>query len=89
MTIIDPGIVEDEVNSLVEIGELAGRGYPRWEILGQYTGAMVGDPAISVIVDAYKKGIRGFDVEKAYALGKVSTGSADTIRDGWQAVASD
>ena len=33
------------------------RGYPRWEILGQYTGAMVGEPAISVIVDAYKKGL--------------------------------
>ena len=32
-----------------------------------YSGCMVGNPAISVIADAYRKGIRNYDVKKAYA----------------------
>ena len=33
---------------------------------------MIGNPAVSVIADAYNKGIRGYDVEKAYELCKNS-----------------
>jgi predicted alpha-1,2-mannosidase len=45
---------------------------------------MIGEPALPVILDAYKKGFRNFDVENAYTLGKVTTGSADCIRDSWE-----
>jgi predicted alpha-1,2-mannosidase len=52
----------------VELAELSDKGYlERWEIMNAYSGCMDGDPAISVILDAYTKGIRKFDVEKAYA----------------------
>ena len=36
---------------------------PVWELAGNYTGTMIGNHSISVIVDAYSKGIRGFDVD--------------------------
>jgi predicted alpha-1,2-mannosidase len=66
-TIINPELVNDEINSLIRIAELSGREYyPRWEILNAYSGCMVGNPAVSVIVDAYVKGIRDYDVQKAY-----------------------
>jgi predicted alpha-1,2-mannosidase len=35
--------------------------------MNAYSGCMDGDPATAVILDAYVKGIRRFDVEKAYA----------------------
>ena len=68
MTILNPTLIQDEINSLVELAELSGKGYlERWEIMNAYSGCMDGDPATSVIIDAYNKGIRGFDIEKAYA----------------------
>lgn len=66
-TIINPEIVNDLVNSLVEIADQSGNEYlERWELLNAYSGCMVGNPAISVLCDAYRKGIRDYDVEKAY-----------------------
>ncbi len=38
---------------------------PVWELAGNYTGTMIGYHSIPVIVDAYVKGIKDFDVEKA------------------------
>jgi predicted alpha-1,2-mannosidase len=68
MTILAPDLISDEVNSLLELAELSGRGYlERWEIMNAYSGCMDGDPAIAVILDAYRKGIRSFDLQKAYA----------------------
>lgn len=64
--LIHPQMVNDEINSLIQIAELSGRQYyPRWEFLGAYSGCMLGNPAISVITDAYLKGIRQYDVRKA------------------------
>jgi len=68
MTLLSPSVVNDEINSLIELAELSGKGYlERWEIMNAYSGCMDGDPAISIIVDAYNKGIRGFDVDRAFA----------------------
>jgi predicted alpha-1,2-mannosidase len=68
MTIIDPAMISDEINSLVDLAGESGKGYlERWEIMNAYSGCMDGDPAISVIADAYRKGIRTFNIEKAYA----------------------
>jgi len=66
-TLINPDMVNDEVNSLLRLAELSGKKYlPRWEILNTYSGSMLGNPAVSVIVDAYEKGIRNYDVEQAF-----------------------
>jgi predicted alpha-1,2-mannosidase len=72
-TLINPSVVNDMINSLVELADQNGTRYlERWEFLNAYSGCMLGNPAVSVIVDAYAKGIRKFDVEKAYEYSKNS-----------------
>lgn len=79
-TLINPMLVNDEVNSLIQMAELSKKGYyPRWEFLNAYSGCMIGNPAVSVIVDAYEKGIRNYDVDKAFQYCK---NSVDTFGNG-------
>ena len=55
------------INSLISIAEQSEKKYyPRWELLNAYSGCMIGNPAVSVLADAYLKGIRGYDADKAY-----------------------
>jgi predicted alpha-1,2-mannosidase len=70
-TIINPALVSDQLNSLITLADQSGREYyERWELVNAYTGCMIGNPALSVLADAYVKGIRTFDVEKAYQYAK-------------------
>ena len=65
-TLINPSMVNDQLNSLITLAEESGNEYfERWEFLNAYSGCMIGNPALSVLADAYVKGIRGFDVNKA------------------------
>lgn len=74
LTIIAPNIVNDEINSLIQLADLSGQGYlERWEFLNAYSGCMVGNPAIPIIADAYQKGIRGYPIDRAYALSLATT----------------
>jgi predicted alpha-1,2-mannosidase len=84
LTIIDPHTVGQLVNSLIDKARLGGRGLPKWEIAGCYSGCMLGDPAIPVILDAYRKGIRNFDVEAAYAYSRQTSLGPNTTRNGWE-----
>ena len=68
LTLICPEAVNDMINSLIDIAEYENVSFPRWELLGHETGCMLGDPGIVVAVDAYRKGIRRFDVQKAYEI---------------------
>lgn len=66
-TIINPALVSDLLNSLITMADQSGREYfERWEIVNAYSGCMLGNPALSVLADAYAKGIRSYDAEKAY-----------------------
>lgn len=66
-TIINPRVVNDLLNSLIELADQSGKQYyERWEFLNAYSGCMLGNPAISVLCDAYSKGIRDYDTNKAY-----------------------
>jgi predicted alpha-1,2-mannosidase len=67
LTILDPKREGDMVQSLVEDGTQGGflPIYPAWN---SYTSEMIGDHADAIIVDAYAKGIRNFDVQQAYRL---------------------
>lgn len=70
-TIINPSMVSDVINSLIDLADETGNEYfERWELLNAYTGCMIGNPALPVIADAYVKGIRTFDADRAlrYAL---------------------
>jgi len=73
-TLINPAVVSDMINSLVTMADESGRGYfERWELLNAYSGCMIGNPALPVIADAYAKGIRTFDADKALAYAKNSS----------------
>ena len=73
-TIIQPSVVSDMLNSLITMATQSGRRYfERWELLNAYSGCMLGNPAISVLADAYAKGIRGYDVQLAYTYAKNSS----------------
>lgn len=72
LTIIRPDIVYDQIRTFLDYAEKRNCAFPRWELLGHDTECMKGDPAITIMADAYVKGIRGFDAEKAFAIAKAS-----------------
>lgn len=45
---------------------------PMWDLAGNYTDCMIGYHAVPVVADAYLKGIRDYDVEKAFEAMKHS-----------------
>jgi predicted alpha-1,2-mannosidase len=55
----------DMVNSMLAIFDQQGR-LPIWHLDGNETGTMVGISSIPVIAEAYLKGIKGFDAERAF-----------------------
>lgn len=65
MTILEPKRSLDMVKSLVLKAEQGGWMpiFPAWS---QYTAAMIGDHVSTTIADAYMKGIKDFDIQKAY-----------------------
>lgn len=73
LSIIRPDMVNDTVNSLLKIALNKNSSFPRWELMGINAGCMVGDPGLIMVSDAYIKGIRNYDCEKAYEIGKAST----------------
>jgi predicted alpha-1,2-mannosidase len=65
LTLIAPDRVSDMVNSMLAYYETK-KTLPVWTLYGNETNTMTGYHSIPVIVEAYKKGIRGFDAEKAF-----------------------
>ena len=63
-TIINPALVNDMVFSLLDMYDNDGV-LPKWPLGSSDTGCMIGYHAIPVIADAWLRGIRGFDGEKA------------------------
>jgi len=63
-TLIDPDRVDDLVNSMLSYYDEHGL-LPVWSLVGNETNTMTGHHAVPVIADAYRKGYRGFDAEKA------------------------
>ncbi|ADV42092.1 GH92 family glycosyl hydrolase [Bacteroides helcogenes] len=64
MTLIDTTLVNNMINSYLDIYDASGE-LPIWPLSAGETGTMIGYHSASVIADAYLKGIRGFDAEKA------------------------
>lgn len=71
LTLVYPDKQADMVNSMVEMYREWGW-LPKWELYGRETFTMEGDPAIPVIVDTWRKGLRDFDIDKAYEAMKKS-----------------
>ncbi|MFY0626739.1 MAG: GH92 family glycosyl hydrolase [Reichenbachiella sp.] len=64
-TIVSPAINQKMISSLLSKYDEGGV-LPKWELAANYTGTMIGYHAVPVIVDAFMKGQRNFDIEKAY-----------------------
>lgn len=87
MTLLDTTLVSDMVRSFLNIYDASGE-LPLWPLSAGETGTMIGYHTASIITDAYMKGIRGFDAEKALEAMKVSAeknkkGADYYIRDGY------
>ncbi len=64
-TILSPSRMNDWIKTMIEMYRISGR-LPRWEIQGHLSGNMIGNHALPMILDAYQKGIRDYDVQLAY-----------------------
>lgn len=74
-TIIDPKRTSDFVNTMLAIYDQTGQ-LPIWHLRGYDTGTMVGISSLQVIAEAYMKGVKGFDADKAFeAIKTVATGN--------------
>ncbi|WP_299678165.1 GH92 family glycosyl hydrolase [uncultured Dokdonia sp.] len=64
-TIIEENRTNDFINTfLAKYNE--GGILPIWDLSANYTGCMIGYHGVPVIADAYMKGIRGYDTDKAF-----------------------
>ncbi|MDB5119652.1 MAG: alpha 2-mannosidase [Sphingobacteriales bacterium] len=70
-TILDPAKDADIVASMVQHFDAVGT-LPVWTLWGKENFCMIGNHSVPVIVDAYLKGLKGFDAEKAYAAVKTT-----------------
>ena len=64
MTLLEPDLVKGMVFSMMDMYDLNGQ-LPLWPLWGDEVDCMIGYHAVSVIADAWLRGIRGFDGEKA------------------------
>jgi len=63
--LIEPKRMTDMVNTMLAIYDQQGK-LPIWHLDGYETTTMVGISSMQVIAEAYLKGIKGFDVNRAY-----------------------
>lgn len=71
LTLVYPERQTDMLRSMVCMAEEWGW-LPKWELYGRETFTMEGDPSIPVIIDSWRKGLRDFDIDAAYAAMKRS-----------------
>jgi len=77
LTIIDKKRTNDFINTFIKQYEQNGR-LPIWELSSNETNCMIAYHVVSVIWDAYNKGIRNYDVELAYkAMTSIATHYTD------------
>ncbi|PWL39493.1 alpha-mannosidase [Flagellimonas aquimarina] len=65
LNILQPEKANDIVRSMLAYYDEQGR-LPVWTLYGNETNTMTGNHGVSVVVDTYLKGIRDYDVDKAY-----------------------
>lgn len=76
-TITQKKRVSEMIHSMLKHYDAYGL-LPVWELVGNETNCMIGNNSIPVIVEAYLKGIKDFDIEKAYEAMKKTQMSGRT-----------
>lgn len=64
LTLVFPERQSEIIKTMLDMYDENGY-LPKWELAGNETYMMVGDPAVPVIADSYIKGIHDFDINKA------------------------
>ena len=82
-TLIVPERVDGFVNSLIEQGEVQGF-LPIWALWGKENYCMIGNHAVPVIAEAYRKGFRGFDAERAFSIIKKTQTEPHPQKSHWE-----
>ncbi len=76
--LLQPARNADMINSmLAHYDQSADHLLPVWSLSSNETWCMIGYHAVPVIVDAYMKGIKGFDAQRAYEAIKTTAMNAD------------
>ena len=78
-TILQPARVDDLVNSMLDHADEQGY-LPIWPLWCKESHCMIANHAVPVVVDAYLKGFRGFDAERAWRAVKTSLVAPDARR---------
>ena len=71
LTLLQPKVTADIINSMLAYYSV-NKTLPVWTLYGNETNTMTGYHSVAVIAEAYLKGVRGFDAEKAYEAMKTT-----------------
>lgn len=82
-TLVVPERVDGFVNSLIEQGEDQGF-LPIWALWGKENFCMIGNHAVSVIAEAYRKGFKGFDANRAFNIIKQTQTVSHPLKSDWE-----
>ncbi len=82
-TIMVPERVDGFINSLIENGEAQGF-VPIWALWGKDNYCMVANHGVPIIAEAYRKGFRGFDAERAFNIIKRTQTESHKLKSDWE-----
>ena len=82
-TIVMPDRVDGMVSSLVEQAEVQGF-LPIWGLWGKENYCMVANHAVSIVAEAYHKGFRGFNAERAFNAIKNTQTVSHKLKSNWE-----
>ena len=82
-TLMVPERVDGFVNSLVDQAEVQGF-LPIWGLWGKENYCMVANHGVSVVAEAYAKGFRGFDAERAFQAIKRTQTVSHPLKSDWE-----
>lgn len=82
-TIVMADKVDDMVNSLIDQSEKLGW-IPIWGLWGKDNYCMVANHGVSIIAEAYHKGFRGFDAERAFNAIKQTQTVSHKLKSDWE-----
>lgn len=82
-TLMVPERVDGFINSLVDQAEVQGY-LPIWGLWGKENFCMVANHGVSVVAEAYAKGFRGFDAERAFNAIKQTQIVSHPLKSNWE-----
>ena len=82
-TLVMPEMVDPFVRSLVAQAEVQGH-LPIWALWGKENYCMIANHSVSIVAEAYHKGFRGFDVERAFAAVKQTQTVSHKMKSDWE-----